>query len=264
VFLDNVPLWGIFLISLAITFLSVTIGLRLGKRAQRHLKEGETIRPGPLVAASLSLLAFMMAIVFGVVEYRFSSLKHVVLDEANAIGTTYLRADLLPTDDRAVIRELLRDYVDLRIEAAQNDDDQQIEQAIHRSEELHNRLWSRTVVIATQAPTPVSALFVQSVNEMIDLHEKRITIAFQYRLPQIIWMVLYGLAVIAMAMGGYESGLTRGRGFFGITLAAALAFSVVLVMMLALDRPHQHLSTATQTVMLDLQETMLRSMESHP
>jgi len=261
-FMDKIPLWGVFIATLMITFVSIEIGLRMGKRARGKLTREETTHTGPLIAASLSLLAFMLAIVFSVVESRFSELKHVVLDEANAIGTTYLRADLLPKTDRAVVRELLRDYVNLRIEAVQSDSDERIEQAIRRTEQIHSELWSRAVEIAAQEPTPVIALFVQSLNVLIDLHEKRITIAIRYRLPKIIWLVLCGLAIIAMAMGGYDSGFSGGRRIISITTAAAVAFSVVLLMVVALDRPHQHLSTTTQAVMLDLQEHIRNTIES--
>ena len=95
------------------------------------------------------------------------------------------------------------------------------------------------------------------MNELIDVHEKRVTLAIRYRLPGIIWMVLYGLAVFAMAMGGYESGLSGSRRFIAITLSTALACAVVLLLVVTLDRPYQHQST-TQAAMFDLQESMRR------
>jgi hypothetical protein len=148
--LEVLPIWGIFLFYLMITFLSIEFGFRLGKWRQGRLTGEENIHTGPIVTASLSLLAFMLAMVFGVVESRFNEMKHVVLDEANAIGTAYLRADLLPEADRVEIRQLLYDYVTLRIEASQSGAGQQLEQAIDRSEELHSEMWSRAVAIADQ------------------------------------------------------------------------------------------------------------------
>lgn len=261
--LDTVPLWGVFLVSLMITFLSIEVGFRVGERKRRALAEGDEIQAGPLVAAALSLLAFMLAMVFGTVQSRFHELKQVALDEANAIGTAYLRADLLPAADRAEIRQLLNDYVSLRIEAVEADTAQQVEQAIDRSEELQSALWSTAATLAEQQPTPVSALFVQSVNEVIDLHETRVTVGIHYRLPGIIWIVLFGLAILAMAMGGYASALSSRRRLIAISVSAALAFSVVLLLVVGLDRPGQHLSNATQAAMLDLQES-IRSMQSQP
>ncbi len=260
--MDKIPLWGIFLVSLLITFVSIEFGIRMGKRARGRLIKEEKPDIGPLAAATLSLLAFMLAIVFGVVESRLSELKHLVLDEANAIGSAYLRADLLPANDRAVVHGLLSEYVSLRIDTAKSDSDELIDQVIHRSEQLHDELWLRAVKIAAQTPTPGTALFVRSLNDMINLHKKRITIAIRYRLPKIIWLVLYGLAIIALAMGGYESGFSLGRRIFSISLAGAVAFSVVLLMLVALDRPHQHLSKTTQSAMLELQEHIRHKIES--
>jgi hypothetical protein len=121
------------------------------------------------------------------------------------------------------------------------------------------------VTIAGQHPTPISALFVQSLNELIDLHEKRITLVIHYRLPGAIWAMLYGLAILALAMGGYASGLGGNRRvFIAVQLSAALAFSAVLALMVALDRPRQHMSPAAQGAMIDLQEDMLRSIQSPP
>ncbi len=219
---------------------------------------------GSFVTVSLTLLAFMMAIIFGAVESRFDELKRVALDEANAIGTAFLRADLLPEADRVEIRQLLSDYVTLRIEASQGGQGQQLEQAIDRSEELHSDMWSRAVAIADQQPTPISALFVQSLNEVIDTHEERITVGIHYRVSGVTWMVLYGLLILAMAMGGYATGLSGSRRSIAIDVAVTVAFSVVLVLVVALDRPHQHLSTATEAAMFDLQENIRRSMESQP
>ncbi len=260
--LDGIPLSVLFVASLMITLLSMEVGFRAGRRIRQRLA-GEKIQAGPLVAACLSLLAFMLAMTFGNVQSRFQELKQVALDEANAIGTAYLRADLLPSADRAEVRQLLNDYVTLRIEALEDGTAQQIEQAIDRSEELHSALWSRAATFAGEQPTPVSALFVQSVNEVIDLHETRITVGIHYRLPGIIWIVLFGLAVVATGMGGYASALSSNRRLTAVSVSAALAFSVVLLLVVELDRPHQHLSDATQAAMLDLQEG-IRSKPSHP
>jgi len=262
--LDHVPLWGLFVASLAVTLLSIELGFRLGQWRRRNLDAAEKIQVGPFVAASLSLLAFMLAMVFNAVQSRHNELKHVVLDEANAIGTAYLRADLLPEADRAEIRQLLHDYVALRIEAVQQGTEQQIEQAIARSEKLQSALWSRAVAVVNRQPTPVASLVVQSLNEVFDLHEKRITLGIHYRLPGIIWMVLCGVAILALAMGGYDGGLSGSRRIIAISVATAVAFSVVFLLVIALDRPYQHLSSTSEAAMLDLRESIRRSMQSRP
>jgi hypothetical protein len=262
--LDKIPLWGVFLASLTITFLSMEFGFRAGKRKRRSLTGEKEIQAGPFVAASLSLLAFMLAIAFGNAQSRVHEVKQVALDEANAIGTAYLRADLLPAAERAEIRQLLYDYVSLRIEAVEAGTQPQFEQASDRAEAIQINLWSRAATFADQRPTPIAALVVASVNDLIDLYEMRIALAFRYRLPGIIWPVLFGVAILAMAMGGYATGLTGSRQFIAITLSAASVFSVVLLVVVSLDRPQEHLERITLPTMLDLQESIRSSMQSQP
>jgi hypothetical protein len=254
---DSMPLWGTFLITLLTIFLSMDFGFRMGKRRKAKISADETIRTGPVAAASFSLLAFMLAITFGIVDARLKELKHVALDEANAIDTAFVRADLLPAADRVEVRKLLQDYVDLRVEAEQQDDEEIIAEMKDRLDELQSDLWSNAVVVGGQKPT--GRLFVQSVNKLFEMDRKWITLSIYYRLPGIIWTVLYGLAILAMMMGGYDSGASDSRRAMAASMVAALGFSVVLVLLIALDRPSPDV---TQSVMINLQEDIRSSMRS--
>src|SRR5947208_16400021 len=113
--LDALPLWALFIVILLVVLLSVECGYRLGKyRRSRHEQEKEAPL-GTMVGAPLGLLAFILAFTFGLAAARFDSRRQVLLDEANAIGTTYLRAGM-PPERGEQIRALLRDYVDARSE----------------------------------------------------------------------------------------------------------------------------------------------------
>src|SRR6516164_1870019 len=117
--LDALPLWGLFVVILLVVLISVECGYRLGKyRRSRHEQEKET-PVGTMVGATLGLLAFILAFTFGLAAARFDARRQVLLDEANAIGTTYLRAGMLP-ERREEIRTLLRTYVNTRLEAVQS------------------------------------------------------------------------------------------------------------------------------------------------
>ena len=106
--MDKIPLWGVFLASLVITFVSTEYGFQAGRRRRQKLAgEKDDISPGPFASTALGLLAFMLAMVYGTAQSRLHDLKQVALDEANAIGTAYLRADLLPGANRAQVRQLL-------------------------------------------------------------------------------------------------------------------------------------------------------------
>jgi hypothetical protein len=257
--IDKLPLWGVFLISIAIILLSLEFGFQIGRRERGRSSDSGKIQTGPVVAASLGLLAFILAFTFGAVTSRFDERKQLVLDEANAIGTTYLRADVLPANDRAMVQQLLLDYVTLRIDVAQAVQIERLGELQGKSEEIQRELWSRAVDITEQQPTPSTGLFMQSVNDVIDLHQMRLTVLQYHRMPVIFWVALYGLTVVAMVVGGYDSGLTGGRRSVTTVMSLALAFSVVLILVVALDRPGQQLSKVTQAALVDVQKQMRRS-----
>src|SRR6187399_1003979 len=136
--LDALPLWGLFFTVIVLVLAAIEGGYRLG--LYRHSRAGDEKEApvGAMVGATLGLLAFMLAFTFGMAASRFDSRKQLVLEEANAIGTTYLRAAMLP-DQRDEIRALLRSYVDARLSAFQPG---QAGEAILESEDIQGKLWS--------------------------------------------------------------------------------------------------------------------------
>jgi len=205
-----------------------------------------------MVGAMLGLLAFMLAFTFGLAASRFDDRRHVVLDEANAIGTTYLRAAMLPQTIGTASRDMLREYVDVRLEAAQAG---RINEAISKSEDLQNRLWSQAVTVTETDRSPIASLYVQSLNEVIDLHAKRIMVAAQSRVPGAIWIALYLLAILAMSAMGYHQGLTSNKRSIAL-LGLIIAFSAVLILVVDLDRPGEGLLRVSQKSMIDLRRSM--------
>src|SRR5262249_18785163 len=109
--LDMLPLWAVFVVSLAIILLAAEVGYRLGRVRQRRADHEKEPTVGGMVAAELGLLAFLLAFTFGMAASKFEARRETLLNEANNVGTTYLRAQMLPEPDRAEIRRLLREYV---------------------------------------------------------------------------------------------------------------------------------------------------------
>src|SRR6201987_3095229 len=169
--LDALPLWALFIFILGVVLLSVEGGYRLGKYRRSRREEEKEAPLGTMVGATLGLLAFILAFTFGLAAARFDSRRQVLLDEANAIGTTYLRADLL-LDKREEIRKLLRNYVDTRLEVVRSG---KIAEGMRQSENIQSQLWAHAVAVGRQNPNSIVAgLFVQSLNQMIDLHAERV------------------------------------------------------------------------------------------
>src|SRR5262245_51295921 len=119
--LDRLPLWGLFLATVAVVAASVEVGFQLGQYRRQQTDQEKEAPVGAIVGATLGLLAFMLAFTFGLASSRFDARRSVVLEESNAIGTTYLRAGLLPEPNAKEIRKLLREYVDVRLNAVQAD-----------------------------------------------------------------------------------------------------------------------------------------------
>ena len=204
--LDALPLWGLFMAILLLVLLSVESGYRLGKYRRSRSEEEKEAPVGAMVGSTLGLLAFLLAFTFGLAAARFDTRRQVLLDEANAIGTTYLRAGMFP-DRRDAIRALLRDYVDTRLEAVRSG---QVTEGLRRSEHLHDQLWTQAEALGETNPTSiVVGLFVQSLNEVIDLHAKRVTVGLRNRIPGAIWAALFAVAVLSFAAMGYHAGLSR-------------------------------------------------------
>jgi hypothetical protein len=249
---DALPLWGFVAAATACALLSLEIGYRLGRwRHERKVDE----KPGPvgtMVASILGLLAFMLAFTFGMATSRFDARRQIVLEESNAIGTAYLRARLLPEPQRSEIGKLLREYVDVRVRTVA---EQALAEGRVRSEKLHESLWSQAMAAAEKNPASIMiGLFIQSLNEVIDLHAKRV-VAVRNRIPSTIWVTLLTLTVLGMGSTGYQAGLSETRRSPEMLLLV-LAFACVLYLVVDLDRAHEGLLRVSQQSMIDLQQTM--------
>jgi hypothetical protein len=142
---------------------------------------------------------------------RFEARRDAVLTEANAIGTTALRARLLPAPYNVDINKLLQEYVRIRLDITQRVPSQtELNAAIKRSNEIQEALWRQTkLVVAKDSGMVPTGLFIQTLNEMIDNQEKRLE-ALRNRVPNSVLMALYGVAIVASALAGYANGLCRG------------------------------------------------------
>ena len=250
--IDFLPLWLILPLTIVVCLLSVEAGYRVASYRQRRSLEEKESPVGGMVGATLGLLGFMLAFTFGTAGSRFEDRRQVLLSEANAIGTTYLRAAMLPEPMRTETQNALREYVDVRLEAVEPG---KLNQSIMKSEELHNRLWSLAVAATEKDRSDITGLFVQSLNEVIDLHATRKMAALRSRVPDMIWIVLYALAVLAMIIMGYHSGLAHSRRSIAV-IALVLGFSSVLYLIADLDRPGQGTLRVSQQAMIDLRHSM--------
>jgi hypothetical protein len=251
--LDVVPLWCFFLAATAIGLLAVEGGYRFGHWRHVHASDEKDGPVGAMVGSILGLLAIMLAFTFHLAATRYDARRQAVLDEANAIGTAYLRARLLPDPVRSEITDLLRRYTEIRVQSVA---EARIAEGIARSEELHQRLWSRAVAAAEKDPRSImTGLFLQSLNEVINLHSQRVFVGLRSRIAISIWLALFTLAVLGMASMGYQAGLSGTRRSPEMPILT-LAFAGVLFLIVDLDRASEGSLRVSQQPMIDLLRTL--------
>jgi len=244
---DAVPLWILFILTTAIVLISTEVGWRLGNLRRQRAREERKAPVSAAVGTTLGLLAFLLAFTFGMAATRYDTRKNNVLLEANAIGTTYLRADLLPEGSRYEVRRLLLEYTQLR---AGGRAAIMSLQGMKKSADLQDQIWAIAASAVEAQDTISSGLFIQSLNQMIDLDAVRIT-GLRNRIPDTIWLMLIVVTIFSMAGLGYQFGLT-GTHSWTVTILMAIAFTAVIWLIIDLDRPQSGLVQVSQQPLLDL------------
>jgi hypothetical protein len=254
VILDMFPLWAVYLGTVAVVLVAAEIGFRIGLWLQRRDPEsGKMPMTGPVVGGMLGLIAFLLAFSIGIVIGQHNGRKSMVVTEANAVGTAYLRAGFLGEPDRTSTRDLLREYVEVRLAAAA--DPALLESAAARSEEIHGELWSIVEETVRQGrESDIMALYIESINEVIDVHLLRLA-AVDLRLPRLLGLVLYAATILSFLLLGVASSADGKRDPLAILLFA-LAFVAVLMIVVDLDRPQQGILTVSQAALEDLLRQM--------
>lgn len=224
-------------------------GFRIGRFLAPRYEKGADPRLGPMVGTTLAMLAFVLAITFSMVASRYDQRKQNLLAEVNAIESAFLRADLLAEPHRSKLKQHLIEYVDVRLLGARAGE---VDLALSRSLSLHKLLWSELMLAIEQDPTRLNEMLVQSVNEIVAIHEKRMTFAIRQRIPVEIWFALYAIAALAMVAVGSQAGLSRSRRLVQV-VPAAMAFAILMTLIVDLDRPADvGMVKVSQAAMMDL------------
>jgi len=245
---------------LVFTAFGTEIGYVAGRRAQWIHPEGAKGQVTAITAGALGVLALLMAFTFAMAVSRYDVRKQLVLNEANAIASTYLRARLLPAPHKAEIADLIRRYV-VRLDFYRAADDRALAKAIAETEELQAQLWSRAHLLAEKyaSSNPV-ALFLQALNDTIDLHARRLVVQDDH-VPPTVLAVLFFATIAAMGLVGYGCGLFGRRHIVVTTLLSIIVAAVTLVI-LDLDRPRRGFMRVSKESFQNLQQELHRSAES--
>jgi hypothetical protein len=254
--LDQIPFLLFVVILFALCLGAYEIGFRIGRRRQDDGDSGSEGPTGMIVGAILALMAFLLAIAMGMAGDRFDTRRGLVQQEANAIGTTYLRAGYLPEPASSEIRDLLLEYIPLRIATS---DREQLQANIDRSVDLQQEMWGLAQDVAREQSSDVVALFLESLNETIDVHSQRITAGLYARVPPTILWLLIGGVVLSLGLVGYSAGLS-GKHSLVIAVILVIVLGTVIALVIDVDRPADGFIETSQQPLINLRD----SIESFP
>lgn len=250
--LETLPISGIYVFVVFLMLLSGEIGYQFGRHAQSRKDKDAPAAIGPMVAGLMGMLAFVLAFTFSMAASQHDLRKQNVLKEANAIGTAYLRADLLEPPLALQVKRLLHEYVDIRLKAAAGAD---MNTAIAQSVDLQNRVWAQVSSAALENPNTNTALMIQALNDVIDMHETRISGGLRNRIPVDVWIALAAIITLSMLALGAQVGFSGKRRLVA-ELPMILAFAVLVTLVVDLNRPQSGLITIGQESMMTLQKSM--------
>ena len=247
-FLDPISIPGVFVLIVVLLLAAYEVGFRIGRWWQIRTPEETEGPTDALVGSIIAFLAFLLAITMGMASDRFDARRALVLDEANAIHTAYLRAGYIPEPYSDESRKLLREYAPLRVNP---NDPVLLAGNLARSLEIQGQLWAMVEEMAKTESSDVFALYIESVNDVIDANEARATALVNARVPETVVILLILGAGITLGMVGYSSGLTRRRSPLTAVVLVVL-LGVVLTLVIDLDRPRNGFIQVSQQPILDV------------
>jgi hypothetical protein len=236
----------------ALMLTATELGFRLGRKFEARTPENVKSQISTVEAAILGILALLLGFTISMAVSRFETRKQLVLEEADAIGTSSLRAQLLPAPAGPEIESLLRQYVNIRVQyGTAGNDLARLEDLNRQTARLQTEFWTRTAVYAQQDPNPVRVgLLLQSLNKAIDLAEAR-WMAFQNHVPESVIYVNAAVGLLSATLVGYSFGVNGRRNIFSMFMLA-VSITLVLAVIIDLDRPRSGYIRVSQQPMIDL------------
>jgi len=225
----------VFAVSFVVMALSAWIGTLLGTRRtlDADLREDFSV----VQTATLTLLGLIIGFSFSMALTRYDQRKNYEEEEANAIGTEYVRAGLLPASDAAKIRELLHKYLDQRIRFYSTDqrilfystsNAQRLSEINSETARLQNELWAAVQAPALAQPTPISALAVWGMNDVLNT-QGYTQAAWRNRIPIGAWALMGAIAVCANILVGLGAKSARSKRYLLIVLPFVVAIAFLLI-----------------------------------
>jgi hypothetical protein len=247
-----IPYWLVLIANAGLMLMLAEGGFRFASRRDHApLKE----QLSGIQTAVLGLLALLLGFTFSMAVSRYEDRRKLVVKEANAIGTAYLRAGLLPEGHRQPVRDALRRYLSTRIRVREHAlDPEQLAAGLKASEDLQNEIWRHGAEAAGEAPTAITATFINSANELIATGGERVAAA-RAQIPAGIWFMLIVVAGCGSLITGYRAGSDHVHSPFAIWFLPLL-ITFVIVLIFDLSHPLQGMIDISQRPLLHLQRSL--------
>lgn len=219
-------------------FIAVVVAVELGRRVgvRKRAKATELPGSGAVEASVFALLGLLVAFTFQGAASRFDTRRQLIVDETNAIGTAYLRVDLLPADAQPAVRALFQRYVDTRLEVYRVLPDLDASRAaLERANALQTRIWQASVAAALRGPPSAPILLLSALNTMIDVTTTR-TMATEIHPPFAIFAMLGALALVSALFVGYGMASSETRSWLHV-IGLALTLAVTIFVILEIEFP---------------------------
>jgi hypothetical protein len=232
-------------------------GRRIGVRRAARDAEGARAGTGAVEGAVFGLMGLLIAFTFSGAASRFDARRQLVTEEANNIGTAWLRLDLLPAGSQPALRASFRRYVDARLEVYQTLPDLEgAMAAFGRANALQGEIWSQAVAACKEGPPSAGMLLLPALNQMIDITTTR-TMAAKTHPPMVIFAMLVVLTLISALLAGYGMAAAKTRSWIHM-LGFAFVMAGGVYIILDLEHPRLGLINvhAADQVLVDLRQSM--------
>jgi hypothetical protein len=223
-------LWQYPIVVFALSFAGLWLSARLGASILSRWKMTDDQRDdfGVVQGASLTLLGLIIGFSFSMATGRYDQRKNLEEEEANAIGTEYVRADLLPSSDGTKVRQLLKSYLDQRLLFYEARNAQRLREIDDATDRLQTELWVACVRPATANPTPLSALATSGMNDVLNSQGYTLA-AWRNHIPTAAWLLMEAIAIGCNLLIGYGARHTRVKASDFIILPLVVSVSFFLI-----------------------------------